>query len=120
MEKKLIEKIRTEWNRESLQYSREKSKVHTNDHNIDTYSGKYLPLESYLKDSRQDMIEPSFEKIENILSFKLPKSAKKYNAWWSGKKRSHTKAWMGIGNKAQPKLDKKKVFFRRTIDKKHI
>jgi len=90
LEKKLIEKIRTEWNRESLQYSREK--VHTNDHNIDTYSGKYLPLESYLKDSRQDMIEPSFEKIENILSFKLPKSAKKYNAWWSGKKRSHTKA----------------------------
>ncbi|MGX9136341.1 DUF7662 domain-containing protein [Rummeliibacillus sp. JY-2-4R] len=54
-----------------------------------TLQGKYLPLYEYLSKQQEKRIILSFEKIEEILHAKLPKSAYKYQAWW-GNTRSGT------------------------------
>jgi hypothetical protein len=47
-------------------------------------SGKYEPLEKYLRDLPQNRREVrlGFEQIENILNTKLPPSAYESRAWW--------------------------------------
>ncbi len=65
-----------------------------------TLQGKYLPLYEYLSKQQEKRIILSFEKIEEILHAKLPKSAYKYQAWW-GNTRSGTyvqaAAWLEAG-----------------------
>jgi hypothetical protein len=48
-------------------------------------SGKYAPLEHYLRDLPVTRKEAtlSFEQIERILNDKLPPSAYQYQAWWA-------------------------------------
>ena len=54
----------------------------------------------------------SFEQIERILGFKLPKSAYEYETWWSG--RSHARVWLSAGWRTQDvNLAVHKVTFRR-------
>ncbi len=65
-------------------------------------TGKYTPLENYLRDlpvSQKEVIL-SFEQIERILNDKLPPSAYQYQAWWANQKEgSHVEAfaWMDAG-----------------------
>ena len=59
----------------------------------------------------------SFEKIEMILGFKLPKSAYKYSAWWSNHIGSHTQAhsWIDAGYKTQSVELGNQIVFRRDL-----
>lgn len=80
-------------------------------------SGKYEPLYSYLCNLIQEKktLTLSFEDIEQILSFRLPISAYKYNAWWSNEREGHVqaKSWIHAGwNTSNIDLGKKITFIR--------
>ena len=59
---------------------------------------KFIDFENYLKNSEQDFLEFSFEKIESIIGQKLPTSAYQYEAYWYHPE-SHTfpNAWKNAG-----------------------
>jgi hypothetical protein len=61
-------------------------------------SNKFIKLTEYLKQS-QDQITLDFEQLEKIIGFALPKSAFKYNAWWSNSGQRHSNAWTDAGYK---------------------
>lgn len=62
------------------------------------YIGKYEPLYSYLAGREDGRVRLSFAEIEDILRFKLPKSASKYSAWWSSHEtHPHCGAWTEAG-----------------------
>ena len=44
---------------------------------------KYEPLPQFLSSKTGAVHRMSFEQIERILGFKLPKSAYEHEAWWS-------------------------------------
>ncbi len=54
-------------------------------------TGKYTPLEHYLRDLpvTQKEVTLTFEQIERILNDKLPASAYEYQAWWANEKEPH-------------------------------
>ena len=60
---------------------------------------KYHPLFLDLKARKEDEWNPSFQQVEAILGFALPRSARKYPAWWSNNKQRsrHSKAWLSAG-----------------------
>ncbi len=67
-------------------------------------SGKYTPLEHYLRDLpvTQKEVRLSFEQIERILNDKLPASASayEYQAWWANEKEGNhvnARAWANAG-----------------------
>lgn len=62
-------------------------------------SGKYNRLTEYLLQNNQDEETMSFHKIESILGFVLPDSARRYPAWWSNnpKGHSHSLSWIKAG-----------------------
>ncbi len=67
--------------------------------------GKYLPLSEFLKTRAADSWEPTFGEIEEVLSFKLPPSARKHRAWWANQFKGHhsqAKAWIEAGWKVDP------------------
>jgi len=77
---------------------------------------KYTPLESFLARSGKAEVALSFSKIENILEFQLPTSARKYAAWWSNNATGHVnaEAWLSAGYKAaQVDLSDEKLVFVR-------
>jgi hypothetical protein len=60
----------------------------------------------------------SFEQIERILGFKLPKSAYEHEAWWSNNAtgHSHARAWLAAGWRTQDvDIEGRKVTFHREI-----
>lgn len=62
--------------------------------------GKYEPLASHLTDMPRDRWTATFDEIERVLKFKLPPSARRYDAWWSNSRRgnhSQAKAWIDAG-----------------------
>jgi hypothetical protein len=63
-------------------------------------SGKYTPLEHYLRDLPANQREKtlSFEQIERIISGKLPPSAYQYQAWWSPERHPHQPEKQAIAN----------------------
>jgi hypothetical protein len=62
---------------------------------------KYELLRKHLSSQSSDFLEMSFDLIENILNFRLPVSARKYQAWWSNGGHSQSQAWTDAGWKAQ-------------------
>ena len=65
-------------------------------------TGKYTPLEQYLRDlpSSHDEVTLTFERIEQILNKALPPSAQEHRAWWGNQMRgTHVEslAWMDAG-----------------------
>lgn len=65
-------------------------------------SGKYTPLEQYLRgiSETQKELTMSFVQVEQIINDKLPPSAYQYQAWWANQKEgSHVEAfaWMDAG-----------------------
>lgn len=62
---------------------------------------RYDPLNEYLRNVSYDNIDLSFSDIENILGFKLPSSAYKYNAWWANGGHSQAHAWLNAGYKVE-------------------
>jgi hypothetical protein len=65
--------------------------------------GKYEPLGRFLNSLRNERWQATFSEIEEILQFKLPRSAEQYPAWWSNDEtgHSHARAWLDAGWKTQ-------------------
>lgn len=77
---------------------------------------KYEPLSRLLNGQGRAVVRMDFPEIETVLGFKLPKSAKEYEAWWSNNEvgHSHAKAWLGVGWKTKDlNLASKEVTFVR-------
>ena len=82
----------------------------------DTYENKYEPLYEYLlREKRADFIL-TFEEIEEILGFDLPRSAKRAE-WWDEDKPEHPRdqaqAIRQAGYDSRRSSDATKVRFRR-------
>ena len=59
---------------------------------------KYIELTNYLRNISEDKVVLDFNKIEEILCFQLPDSARKYHEWWANTV-SHSQAhsWINAG-----------------------
>lgn len=78
---------------------------------------KYEPLPQFLLSSGVATRTMSFDQIERILGFKLPKSARKHEAWWSNNAtgHSHARVWLEAGWRTEHvDLAEHKVTFQRT------
>ena len=69
-------------------------------------TGKYTPLENYLRDLpvNQREVVLSFEQIERIINAKLPPSAYGYQQWWENEKEGNhvnARAWANAGWKVE-------------------
>lgn len=61
---------------------------------------KYDPLRHHLVKQQVNRWVASFTDIEAVLSFRLPKSARAYPAWWENEtdgSHSHARAWLNAG-----------------------
>jgi hypothetical protein len=79
--------------------------------------GKYEPLPQFLSAKPGATHRMSFEQIERVLGFKLPKSAYEHQAWWSNnpKGHSHSQTWLEAGWRTQDvDLETRKVTFLRS------
>lgn len=82
---------------------------------------KYRPLYSYLKLlSAQGMASwnATFNQVEEVLGFKLPRSAEKFPAWWANEEgnKNHVQchAWLEAGWKSEDlNLTGHKITFRK-------
>jgi hypothetical protein len=84
---------------------------------------KYDPLYVWLRHIRENRIECSFSKIESILGFDLPPSARLHRAWWANEKgetpHSHCQSWINAGFEAtEVSLFGQTVTFRRVSPSK--
>ena len=78
--------------------------------------GKYEPLPQFLSAKPGVTHRMSFDQIERVLGFKLPKSAYEHEAWWSNNPtgHSHSRTWLAAGWKTQDvDLNTRKVTFQR-------
>jgi len=59
----------------------------------------YTPLQNHLTGLTQNAWKTTFDEIESILGFSLPKSARHYQAWWANNRQGsrHTRAWLDAG-----------------------
>lgn len=65
---------------------------------------KYAPLQDYLLSLSEREWNASFSDVERVLGFQLPKSARKYPAWWANEAvgtHSHAKSWQEVGWKTE-------------------
>lgn len=80
--------------------------------------GKYEPLQRYLETRQSDSWQADFAEIEDVLGFKLPKSARDYYAWWANQtngSHSHAKSWQEAGwSTRDVNLNARCVRFERT------
>jgi hypothetical protein len=77
---------------------------------------KYEPLPQFLSNKAGSLHRMSFEQIERVLGFKLPKSAYEHEAWWSNNAtgHSHSRVWLSAGWRTQDvDLAARKVTFQR-------
>ncbi len=78
---------------------------------------KYEPLPQFLSSGTSSTRRMSFEQIERILGFKLPKSAYEHEAWWSNNVtgHSHARAWLAAGWRTRDvDIEGRKVTFQRS------
>ena len=78
---------------------------------------KYEPLARFLATSGKVSIALSFAQIEDILGFRLPRSARLYPAWWSNNEGSHVQAqaWLAGGYETeQVSISAEKLVFKRS------
>jgi hypothetical protein len=79
---------------------------------------KYEALPQFLDKTRGSTRRMSFREIEDVLGFRLPKSAYEYEAWWSNNAtgHSHARAWLESGwHTEELDLVGRKVTFRRAV-----
>ena len=83
---------------------------------------KYGALRTHLASQPGDRIAMTFEEIENVLGFKLPKS-QGYPAWWSNNPTNNvmTNEWLAAGFKTeQVDIEGRKLVFRRVEPPKGV
>jgi len=82
-------------------------------------TGKYTPLENYLRDlpASQRELTLRFEQIESILNDKLPSSAYEDQRWWEHETEGNhrnTRSWANAGWKVESlNVNAKRVKFVR-------
>jgi hypothetical protein len=79
---------------------------------------KYEPLPRFLASQEVPKFRIAFQQIEDILGFKLPKSAYEYEAWWSNNAtgHSHARTWLAAGWKVEDlDLVSRQVTFTREM-----
>ncbi len=62
--------------------------------------GKYEPLAEHLSELQVDSWDATFSEIEEILGFRLPRSAHEHRAWWANQYRgnhSQARGWINAG-----------------------
>jgi len=78
---------------------------------------KYDALGDHLKGLKADQWLASFDDIEAVLGFELPKSAKNYQAWWNEERNPHQPQKLAVRRAgwqvAQINLTGKQILFRR-------
>lgn len=75
---------------------------------------RYSALSEFLRHRDDEVVELSFEEIDELVGG-LPPSARKHASWWanSTKPSGQSRFWMSVGRKAQPEMDQLLVRFRR-------
>jgi len=59
---------------------------------------KYQPLSDHLSSRREPFWRASFDDLEAVLGFSLPKAALEKAAWWDNTSdKTHTQAWVDAG-----------------------
>lgn len=61
---------------------------------------KYRPLQAHLEALPASSWSAPFAEIERILGFRLPESARRFQAWWANQEhgpRPHARAWLAAG-----------------------
>lgn len=84
---------------------------------------KYTILTEYLSKKTEKSITLSFDEIEEILGFSLPKSAYNHKAWWANSENGHsqTRSWLNAGwsTKSIELIAKKITFHNNPFIKKN-
>ena len=78
---------------------------------------KYAALETYLRESGQEVISMTFGDIEKVLGADLPPSAFKHRPWWSNNPSNSviTNSWLKAGYKTENvDMAGKKLVFVKT------
>lgn len=82
-----------------------------------TKTSKYAPLESHLRDSKQEHVPMTFQQIERVIGAPLPPSAFRDRAMWSNNPANWvmTQYWLAAAYKTE-QVDMKngRLVFRRT------
>lgn len=86
--------------------------------------GKYVALGRYLeKQEDASIITVTFDEVEEILGFDLPKSARKYRPWWANDQ-SHSHAvdgWLKVGWKTDNvDIQDERVEFVKSKEQKNL
>ena len=77
---------------------------------------KYQPLTDYLARLEDDAWAPTFQALETLLGFDLPKGARARSAWWKNAESGHVGAWTAAGwDVADVDLKGEAVSFRRVV-----
>ena len=76
---------------------------------------EYLPLAQYLEHRYAALVVLTFDQIESLLGFTLPRAAITDRAWWSGDTAAdpQTETWRATGRLATPNLLARNVAFER-------
>lgn len=79
---------------------------------------KYDPISEYLRLHKEPVWHATFGEIERVLGFRLPQSARKYQAWWANEAKPTTHvqklSWMRAGWYVESvDMLRKSVLFRR-------
>lgn len=78
--------------------------------------GKYQPLRNFLEDRTASEIRMTFDEVEKVLGFKLPKLSKGQRPWWSNNPGNNvmTKEWLAAGFRTeQVDVEREQLVFRR-------
>lgn len=79
--------------------------------------GKYSPLATYLKNSKNDTEVLTFKQIEEIIGSSLPNSALVHREWWANETNPNTRhtqcrGWVSVGWKVDNVVLGEKVSFK--------
>lgn len=81
-------------------------------------AGEYEPLYKYLRDRYADRVVLTFNEIEDLLGFSLPKAARIQEAWWAAtdataRHSAQSDSWMRASRSATVNLPAQRVVFER-------
>lgn len=82
--------------------------------------GKYDSLASYLKKVGKDRITLSFEVIEKVIEFPLPRSARIHSAWWGNHAGNPQASWVRAGFKVHADLDAETCIFIKHAEQRKL
>ena len=84
---------------------------------LDKVSAKYRGLAEYLLSSKETRVILSYTKIEEILGFALPDTARKFKQsyWANTETHSYASSWMAVGYKARVDTESDTVTFIKNL-----